>query len=207
MILPIALGILFSMLYLAETLGYSIREAGRICGATAMGYSLHTQFGTLARMSTLVAMPIIGYLLDKNTPVDTIILIPITTSLIYCAVMVLAIKKSFETKVVRVSFSNRVRYLALASYISFFIVLLGVFSAMVLAAVYHENRAMIMQSTVVLTSLGTFISILFFDPMISSIIDRGGDYRSLIKVIFISRIAAMVSMIVVLAVGYRYVRF
>lgn len=229
-LIPLILGVLFAVLYLIETLGYSIREAGRSCGVTAMGYSLHTQFGTLARMSTLIAMPIIGYLLDNNISVHSIIIIPFTTTFVYSAVMVLVINsvekflllidiffrwyifKIYKINSEKISEKNpqivdsleSIWSVFLPSFFSFFVVVTGIFTSLVLASVYHNHRAMIMQSTVVFTSIGTFISILIFDPKISSIIDRGGDYRSLIQIIFVSRISAMLSMGFIVFVAYNF---
>ena len=228
-LIPVILGFLFAVLYLIETFVYSIREAGRSYGVIAMGYSLSTQFGTLARMSTALAMPIVGYLLDNNISVHSIIIIPLTTAVIYCAVMLLVISctdrfllfvdlffrwyilKMYKIKSDKVSEKNslslsspeKVRFVFISSFASFFVVVVGIFISFILASVYHDHRAMIMQSTVLVTSIGTLISVLVFDPMISSVLDRGGDYRFLLRIIFISRSAAMLLMGLLLLLAYK----
>jgi hypothetical protein len=220
----IAIGFFFSLLYFFETIGYVFRLIGKRHGLASLGYSIHVQCASSARMFTFFAYPVVGYLLDLDVSYVYIAIMIILTSSIFIIFMTLILinyeltfhyankffiwytQKFYKiTQYERgIKFNrqfhsleiNKNKYFYLSAFLAFFIVVVGVFSSIFMAALYHEKRAMFLQASALFTSVGTLISIFYFDPKLSTYIDKDDLSFDVIKAAFISRYYAMITILI-----------
>lgn len=220
----IAIGFLFSFLYLFETIGYIFRLIGRRHGLASLGYSIHVQCASSARMFTFFAYPVVGYLLDLNVSYIYIAIMIVLTSSIFIIFMTLILINYDLTyhyanrffiwytqkfyKIAQYKSGIKLnhqfhsleiiknKYFYISAFIAFFIVVIGVFTSIFMAALYHEKRAMFLQASALFTSLGTLISIFYFDPKLSTYIDEDNMTFDVIKAAFLSRYYAMITILI-----------
>lgn len=206
-------GVLIAMSLLVETLGFYLRFAGSHMGTPSLGYSIHVQAGTLSRIGTLVGLPLIGWLIDRGANVHNILVVPVCTFAVYTAVNLIALFRHDQAaSVSRALFRKlakrsivlneggaaehfdtydleyaQAKVLYVAGILSFLFTASGFFLAAIFASVYYDYRATILQLSPIVTAIGTFVSVVFFDPRISYHVDRGAKQRQVIKVILVSR--------------------
>jgi hypothetical protein len=213
--LAVGAALLIAISLVVETLGYYLRFAGSELGMPSVGYSLHVQAGTLSRVGTMLGLPIIGWLIDSGADVGNILLVPVCTFAVLTAVSVVALlnhervvelaKVVFrglaalvgDTPARRPSVEGgyalerrQERILYYAGIGSFLFMGSGFFLAAVFATLYFDYRATILQLSPFVTAVGTFISVVYFDPRISYHVDHGAHQRQVIKIILASRAVA-----------------
>lgn len=217
-LLAILAGILISVGHSFELFGFFFRALGAMCGKPSVGYSSHVQIATISRLSTLVAMPIVGFLLDKGVGIETILLVPISSltifillsliqiSISYRKEMLMSLFKKFVKVVSRVEVIEKVtehddknkctlpqhilRKIFISGFVSFFIITGGLFSIYLVSSANLNYRAMILQSAPIFTAVGTLISVVFFDSAISNALDSYKFDMSLIRTIVKARLYA-----------------
>ena len=175
-------------------------------------------------MFTFFAYPLIGYLLDLDVNYIYIAIMIILTSSIFVIFMTLILinydltyhyanrffiwytQKFYKVTQFKsgIKFNrhfhsleiNKNKYFYLSAFFAFFIVVIGVFTSIFMAALYHEKRAMFLQTSALFTSIGTLISIFYFDPKLSTYIDEDNLTFDVIKAVFISRYYAMITILI-----------
>lgn len=228
--LAIVAGVLIALSLLVETLGFYLRFAGSFMGTPSLGYSIHVQAGTLSRIGTMVGLPIIGWLIDRGADLRSILVIPVCTFAVYAIVNIIALSRHDQVaSIAQVLFRKlakqstvlnegvaaghldahdldraQVKVLYTAGILSFLFTASGFFLAAVFASVYYNYRATILQLSPMITAVGTFISVVFFDPRISYHVDRGAKQQQVIKVILVSRAisAAMLGLLAAVLLAY-----
>lgn len=218
--LSIIIGLFFSLIYTAETIGFNLRGIGSKFNLPSLGYSLHIQFSVVSRILGLIALPVIGFMLDSKVDLQIILLIPISCAIFFIFFCYLFYKNDFCESLIERMFcayirkfnSNHAltilnvekkitlddeRKILISSGLAFFIISLGTFSVFVAATIYPDYRASILQSATVFTSLGTFISTFYLDPKISAFIDSGVEYIPIVKAIYLSRLICMILILLI----------
>ena len=220
-LLAVLAGCLISIGHTFELFGFFFRIIGAEYGKPSLGYSSHVQIATISRLSTLVAMPIVGYLLDKGVEIKTILLVPIASLVLFILFSLLQILISYKKNVLIFLFENFVAIVSrinigeskyelmgcdkepipneifkkifISGFFAFLIVTGGLFSIYLVSSANLNYRAMILQSAPIFTAVGTLISVVFFDSTVSNVLDTYKYDMNLIRVIIKARmIAALV---------------
>ena len=200
-----------------ETFGFFLRSAGASLSLSSLGYSLHVQLATFSRLGIFIGMPLVGFLLDSGTSPEVVSILPLMVSGIFMifAILVLFIPTQIERFSIALFFfmgqkisrldipSNRERNslvdvnpveernLFCLSLLSHLIIVTGFYLMIILASIYNDWRVTIMQSTPLLTAAGTLLSVIYFDPRASSLIDKSKDPFSAATVIMRARLTSM----------------
>ncbi|CCQ10277.1 hypothetical protein PALB_11420 [Pseudoalteromonas luteoviolacea B = ATCC 29581] len=214
-------GFLISIGHSFELFGFFFRLLGTQCGKPSVGYSSHVQIATFSRFSTLIAMPIVGYLLDIGAASIYVILIPVIALSFFSLLCVLQIYLSYKKNMLVIFFrffakvvsridvydsiherdlvelpkANKMKQIKIAGFLAYFIVSGGVFLIYIVSASFLDYRAMILQSAPILTAFGTFISVVFFDSAVSNTLDSYKVDMEFIRLIIISRLCAALALL------------
>ena len=235
MILIIFVSFLLAISLFTETFGFFMRAIGREINANSFGYSAHVQLATLSRIGTFIGLPIIAFLIDSGIDNYLIFLLPVLTFIFYILLSLLAIKfKSntiniayfcfkkiiFFSKVeidmkvfnqdLNISFSDHLHIQELKSIKKFgfyaFIFTSGAFFiSSILAKNFHLYRATILQLTPFVSFIGTMNSVLYFDPILSHLIDsRSNPFPIIFEVIKIRLKSAIALILLFLSIFIIY---
>lgn len=230
-IIPIACGMLMAISHFCETAGFEFRSIGSQYSRPALGYSIHVQFATLSRLFTMLAFPMIGFLLDTDAEQRDLLTIVGIHSALFAVISALYLfwpsRRALMTRaffflsmrVSRVSGEDLPRAaghvaaipvmdcavkrrLLYLSAISFVLIILGLYSTLVLASIFRAWRATMLQLGPILTMAGTAMSTVFFDPYVSSLIDDSHGATDVTKVIVLGRAVALLVTFVLAVVTY-----
>jgi hypothetical protein len=230
-IIPVLCGVLMAVSHFCETAGFEFRSIGSQYSRPSLGYSIHVQFATLSRLFTMLAFPMIGFLLDTNAQQRDLLTIVGVHSILFALISVLYLAWPRRRKLMTRAFfflSMRVsrvsgedlpageidavatplmaravrRKLLYLSAISFMLIILGLYSTLVLASIFRAWRATMLQLGPILTMAGTAMSTVFFDPYVSSLIDHSQGKTDVTKVIVLGRAAALLITFVLSAIAY-----
>lgn len=218
-------GILIGISLFIESASFIIRIIGKNSEKSSLGYSLHVQIATLSRLGSFVGLPIIGLLLDKKVETYFIVLIPFISYIvmsfgflfilikldfvinIYNKIFMLRVKNANEFKLTNFSFRKLkldLNQIWILSFLSFSITTISFFLIPIIASLYNEYRATILQLAPVFTSFGTFISIFMFDNNLSKLIDSNIDIHlkinTYISIIFSRLISSFIIIILILRI-------
>ncbi len=217
MTLLIISGSVLGLSLFIETFGFFLRSAGASLSLSSLGYSLHVQLATFSRLGTFIGMPLVGFLLDSGTSPEVVSILPLMVSGIFIslAILVLYIPSKIEKFSIALFFfmgrkisrldvpSNRERTslvdinpseeknLFWLSLLSHLIIVIGFYLMIVLASIFNDWRVTIMQSTPLLTAAGTLLSVIYFDPRASTLIDKSKDPFSATTIIMRARLTSM----------------
>lgn len=211
-------GFLIGLSQFFELLGFYFRAEGSLRGLSTVGYSVHVQVATVSRIGSLLALPILGYLLDSDAHTNTLVfsgVVCASTIVFFSSILVkfksienlLSVVFDFITiKINRLDLGDSKRTkdseseipqsykirLFVASTIAYSVMIVGMFATFGLAAIYHDYRATILQSAPILTMLGTAISVIYFDPLASMLIDGCYSKMKAVQLIILTRLAAAI---------------
>lgn len=206
--------ILICLSLLFETLGFNFRRIGKIKGYPSLGYSIHVQFATISRLGIFIGFPLIGFLVDTSSELNSLIIVPLLSYLALFMILIfflIFIKKldnlfytlfNFMLKISRVKISgqvhdvaeikdnilpiNKIRILAVGSF-SFLFQSIGIFIVSICAFLFPEYKATILLMSPSITAIGTLISVIFFDPYISEEIDNKAEPIEVISYVYLAR--------------------
>jgi hypothetical protein len=221
-------GCLIGISLSVETLAFYFREFGSRYEMPTLGYSLHVQLATLARVGTLVGLPLLGWMLDHGRSTSAMVLAPAAAFATFSLISGMSL--AYEIRTVRVlealfrlqaRFVSRINLvmpegasarpaamvckgdaLALHGIGAFCFVLTagGLFGVMTSATFAPQYRATILQLTPLITSIGTVVSVSMFDPKVSALIDRGSDGLDVVRHVTRARLyGALVLLVISLA--------
>jgi hypothetical protein len=224
----ILVGIFFFFLFSLETIGYSLKDIGGRYNLPSLGYSIHVQVATFARAFSLFAFPLVGFMLDSSVGVRDMTIIPLLSSSLFIALFFIVhrkndffllhidslfltyVKKAYGLGNLKCSKQrdpvNQDEYFGIfvASGLAFFITVFGIFFTLILASIYHDYRATILQSSAVVTSAGTLLSVFYLDPKLSKLVDAKLEFSPILKIIYLSRLFSM-TLIFIMAVIVFYI--
>jgi hypothetical protein len=215
--MEIAAGVLIGISFSLETLGFYFRAEGARLKVPAVGYSIHVQVATLSRVGTFMGLPMLGWMLDAGYPLDRIIIAPIITSIVYIVICVSVTSNSFKliqylnklfiffsnwiSKLAIVNDPEEIQYkivggkkfkrLLLVGALSYVFVVVGGYGMTMLASIFNDYRATLLQLSPAITAWGTLLSVIYFDPRVSRYIDLGYKPIDVIKVVVFARVVSM----------------
>jgi len=218
MTLLIISGCVLGLSLFVETFGFFLRSAGSSLALSSLGYSLHVQLATFSRLGTFIGMPIVGFLLDSGTAPEVISILPLMVSAIF--ILFSAITLYFPNKIERFAIwlflfmGRKISRLTVASngkrtagleikieeeimlfwlsLLSHLIVVIGFYLMIILASIFNDWRVTLMQSTPLLTAAGTLLSVIYFDPRASTLIDKSENPFRATMIIMRARLTSMV---------------
>jgi hypothetical protein len=223
MTLLIISGVVLGLSLFVETFGFFLRSAGSSMALSSLGYSLHVQLATISRLGTFIGMPLVGFLLDSGTDPKTVSILPLMVSGIFivCAVITLYYSTGVERFSVwlflflgrkiskldvpcngkrasptEISTSEEAMLFWL-SFLSHIIIVVGFYLMIILASIFNDWRVTLMQSTPLLTAAGTLISVIYFDPRASTLIDKSINPFRVTHIIMRARCSSMASILLI----------
>lgn len=215
MVIIIALLLLTSLFF--ECYGFIFRLLGAINKSPTLGYSLHVQVATIARFGTLLAFPLIALQIETGISNNTLIIIPIITYsclsvmllilskspnlnnwLLYHLLVLLSRFSGLDKKIFKISIlkaekkllitrneRNKIVYFGTAA---FLFTSSAFFVTSIVANEYLDYRSTIIQCTPFISSIGTLMSVIYFDPTLSQLIDKNPESIMIIKLAWKARI-------------------
>lgn len=176
-----------------ETMGIYFRSIGSFYGEPAQGYSTHVRIATLARFFVLLSAPMLGFMIDNNALPKDISLVGVFLFLFLFLSILYAINfvpkrlyyktynflngckarvdppESLGFSHFRISY-RKVFYLSI---LSFSITAVGIIVVNLMASIFVDNRAMLVQMAAFITMAGTLIHVMMLDPILSKSSDQG----------------------------------
>lgn len=208
--------------FYVETMSFISRAIGYELNMSSSGYSFHVQISTLSRLGTLVGLPMMGILID-NKNFKNLLLLPICVSFIFVILTLISLfffsrfinlfKFLFclRFNVINTIMSYKLTFkinkgIYLYGFLSYFLVNLAFFLVPVLAVVFYGNRAFIIQLSGLITGVGTFIGIFFFDHKLSKLLDidlEGIESKlNIVKNVIFSRLITMIFIFFIGIIAY-----
>jgi hypothetical protein len=178
-----------------------MRAVGKSVNAKSFGYSAHVQLATLSRIGTFIGLPIIAFLIDSGINSYLIFVLPVLTFFLYIIFSLISLfskkvsisiaifcfkkivyfskvelKLEFSKTEFNQSFSDISHYPQMETikkygFFAFIFTSGAFFISSILAKKIHLYRATILQLTPFVSFVGTINSVLYFDPMLSHLID------------------------------------
>jgi len=231
-ILAIISGSLIGFSHWFEAIGFYMRVVGANHGLPALGYSAHVQIATISRFGTLLAFPLIGYLIDSGHSAIIILYSFVSYAFTFVLLNAATAKSDLESAFYEKIFffimnnvnsigaikpnksppdySNNFEYnklkLLLLSLFSYGIIIFGVFSVFFVSTIVPEYRATVLQVGPLITGVGAVVSSTYFDPYVSLIMDRSAKKSDAIYLIIKGRsLSAMLLAIIMSSVSFYYV--
>ena len=184
MILLISSFIAISLL--TETIGVFFRLVGSLNNLPTLGYSIHVRVATLGRFFTFLSAPALGYIVDSGSSSKDIALIGALTflfvsffgwlftlkgaSIINLGYLKFTNSKNFikfqKINITHKLISKNLNFIFIVA-ISFLTTAIGVILVNYLATIFVEFRATIVQTTALITALGTLIHVFIVDPKLA----------------------------------------
>lgn len=224
MIFILLISLFISLSLYIETFGSYFRAIGSFDSTPALGYSSHVRLATISRFFVLVSAPFLGYLVDSGLNSSDIALVGVFSFLfyivfncifwlffsnlfiykIYCLLNFIKHHKDLCTPPISFSFSTSSRKLFIFSIFAFSLTSIGVLIVNYIAAGFPEYRAMIVQSSAVVTTLGTLAHVFLIDPVLSRKSDIGfvSSLKSINDLILGRFIASLILMFCFLALYF-----
>ncbi len=197
-----------------ETCGVWFRLVGAANGAPTVGYSSHVRIATAGRFFILLGAPLIGFLVDQEASRQDIARAGLIAFGVYLACIAsssfaggrfwLALFRKLNPKFkgevcpsLRAPSSATPTFFFLSS-LSFLFTASGILGVNLLATIFYDSRAMLVQLATAVTMLGTLIHVFFIDPALARTADgHTEDLSSLISSFIIGRSASAVSLLAV----------
>lgn len=216
-ILKLVISILITLSLFFESYGFMLRVIGVKNGNPSLGYSFHVQLATLSRFGTFLAFPLIAYMLENGVSSSSLAQIPVISYLFVAIALIiikkyknlnirfskflfkklssfskLSVKNNFSTKeknnfTEKISKRNKNRIVYFGTF-AFLFTSSAFFITSLVANSFLDYRATIIQCTPFISSIGTIVSVLYFDPTISSLIDKLNNPERLIYIVWKARI-------------------
>lgn len=219
MILILLTSFLLLITLFFECYGFIFRHIGAFNNVASLGYSLHVQVATIARIGTLLSYPLIAYQIESGIKSSLLCLIPIV-SFLGLAILLsflsnrtkLAINVAQKLFKILINISNlgskelknysfiknleipleiekaeknRIIYLGT---LAFLFTSSAIFITSIIANQFLDFRTTIIQSTPFISSIGTILSVVYFDPTLSKLIDKNPTSLDLIVLAWKARI-------------------
>lgn len=184
----------------AETGGIFFRILGALNDQPTFGYSMHVRFATVGRFFIFFAAPALGFIVDSQNSAKSIAIIGFAAFLIHfflCVIIVWTRGDFFNFLYHRLSknnLSNRLEFQSIKNFIwpsdknfyllstlAFFTTSIGLLTVNLLATMFVNYRATIIQSSAMITALGTIVHIFFIDPKLA--ISGDNDVRLLYSLV------------------------
>lgn len=212
-----------------ETAGYKFRELGIKNKIPSLGYSVHVQTATYARIGSMIALPIMAWLIDNEKNIETIILIPIISSSLFIALAYISnnskkaeilinavfekLTRKYKSKINENSKTNSnkdieskdLKKISRYAYFSYLFIISGTYASFIVASLTPKYRATIIQLSPLITSIGTFISVTYFDPKVSYLNETSREIHNITTVIFNGRIYASGTLLLITTMLYIYI--
>ncbi len=231
-VLAIFSGALIGFSHWIEAIGFYMRVVGANHGLAALGYSAHVQIATVSRFGTLLAFPLIGYLIDNGHSASIISYSFVSYAFVFVLLNTITAKSGFEiifyerffffimNKINRIGeiksnnldvvYPNEFQYdeskLFLLSLFSYGVMIFGVFSVFFASTIVPEYRATILQIGPLITGVGAIVSTTYFDPYVSLIMDRSPRKNDAVSTIVKGRsYSALLLAIVLSSINFFYV--
>lgn len=185
----ILISIFLASAILMETVGVWGRVVGAYQMSPALGYSLHVRIATMGRFFTLFAGPSLGYLVDTGYPSSDIALCGCLAFMLVGGLSLFSFRMSprgffrifakisksvqedCEFLIIRKKITHNYKYGFLCA-VSFGFTAVGMVLVNLLGAEFHSSRAMLVQMSTIITSLGTMLHVYFIDPKLAESADR-----------------------------------
>ena len=180
------IGFLIAMSLFAETGGIFFRLLGALNDQPTFGYSMHVRFATVGRFFIFFAAPALGFIVDSLNSAKSIAIIGFVAFLIHfllCVIIILTRGDLFNFLYHRVSKNNMINRLEfqsiktfnrpsdknfyLLSSLAFFTTAIGLLTVNLLATIFVNYRATIIQSSAIITAIGTVVHVFFIDPKLA----------------------------------------
>lgn len=201
MILTVVIAILLFTSLFFECYGFMFRLLGAMNSSSSLGYSIHVQVATLARFGTLIAYPLIAYQLETGITNKELSLIPIVTYILLSIFLLYFSKKKnsnknlvtqifrivsrfsglnkelwiidlkLESNDATINSSDRSKIIYFGTF-AFLFTSASFFLTSIVANQFLEYRTTIIQCTPFISAIGTMMSVIYFDPIISKLIDE-----------------------------------
>lgn len=194
-----------------------LRLFGAINNSPSLGYSMHVQVATIARFGTLLAFPLIALQIETGVSNKILALIPVLTygclaiillilsknttmnnSLLLFVFKILAKISKLDTKRFSESIHLATHELVITKNEKNKIVYFGTFAFLftssaffitsIIANQFLDFRTTIIQCTPFISSIGTLMSVVYFDPTLSQLIDKNPNSLSIIMIAWKARI-------------------
>jgi len=194
MVIILCISFFIAASIVSESVGVLARAIGSLAGQPTVGYSTHVRIATLGRFFTLLAARTLGYIVDQGGSAKDIALTGSIAFFIIAIMLYISIKKGFsfvkkifellnrrkieiEGKYIDndISLSNlcfSTPKLTVIVFISYSITAIGVILVNYIASLHPEIRATIVQTTAIITSLGTLLHIFIIDSVLSNAADN-----------------------------------
>lgn len=199
MIFLIPFFLLISLFF--ECYGFMFRILGAINNAPTLGYSLHVQIATIARFGTLLAFPLIALEIETGISDKALSLIPVITYVclaimlsffsryssynIMFTLLIFRFLKKFsglkeqgfyvdsfsKIKDIEIPKNQRNKIIYFGTF-AFLFTSGAFFLTSIVANHFLDYRTTIIQCTPFVSSIGTLMSVIYFDPTISQLIDK-----------------------------------
>lgn len=210
-LLALFAGFLIGISHWLEAIGFYFRFVGSSRNLPSLGYSIHVQTATISRIGTLIAYPVIGYLLDTRQSYQVVLQMVAAYCVTYILLSLLTLRYSKNINLIEKIFSmltkkfehtdknnnekkyhlipeDKINKLKLYSLISYLIMVGGLFLTYALCAMHPDYRATILMLGPLLTSAGTLFSVMMLDPLVSWVIDTSHGAKKAIDEIIIFRV-------------------
>lgn len=189
MVLILLCSLLIFVSIWVESFGAYFRVIGTLFGKPSLGYSTHVRVATLSRFFILFSAPMLGHLVDSGSSLIHFIYIAFVVFSLYfifSITTILFVKQNFlisffkfiNWKFIKdikypcdsnsISFSMKFNKLTIYSVLSFSFTSVGLISVNGIASYFPEFRAMAVQTSAIITMIGTIIHVLYIDPILSN---------------------------------------
>ncbi len=186
------ISLLIALSILTETIGVWGRYIGALRNESALGYSTHVRIATIGRLFTLISAPALGYIVDNGLKTSNIIFIGFLTYALTAVFGFLLIKNGLKISIYIYEKMNReskasnficnfnenklevmsdVKY-NISVAMAYAMTTIGVIVVNIIASVFYEQRAGIVQTSAAITAVGTALHVFFIDPKMASAADK-----------------------------------
>jgi hypothetical protein len=210
-----------------ESFGSISRAIGAINGTPSLGYSTHVRLATIGRIFIIMSAPLIGYVVDSTNDPKLIIKIGVlcyTICLVFHCVILFSkfvfykippklfklLNKgdTIKFKPIEVSLNFTFNILEpkvfYATIFSLSIQSIGVFLVNMLATIYFDYKATIVQTAGIITMFGTALHIFIVDPYLAKVCDKNKNAIETIKGFIFARSLAVLINLIILLIIYAY---
>lgn len=221
-ILKFLIGLMLGLAAFVETFGAWARVIGSANRSSAVGYSTHVRFGTVARFFILLAAPLLGFLVDRGASASDILEAGILASFTFMMLcwfllsntafrLVLAIFFKVNPKLTKVNViaptslrdTNTDLPVFYGAMASFFISFIGIIAINLVASIFFEHRAMIVQMSALISMTGTLLHVFVVDPRLAHSCDSSLDFGySVVRLFIKSRLISSILLLTIMIFIY-----
>jgi Alternate to MurJ len=177
---------------LAETIGVWGRYIGASSNESALGYSTHVRIATIGRGFTLISAPALGYFVDNGLETRGIVFVGFLTYALttICGLLIFKYGQIISFSIYKMMNSEASTATSMPNLntsktevttdvaynifvgASYAMTTIGVIVVNIVASIFHEQRATIVQTSAAITAAGTALHVFFIDPKMASAADK-----------------------------------